>query len=423
MADNSLPQTVVSCETIVEIQSNGAVEAPFSAIISKIPRFPLNLKGFGTDRGYIAPRVVSIGPYYHGDPKLREMEEFKCTAVHHFFKGSPEKQDKYKEKMISPIASDARGYYDVLEGISDNELCNIMLADGCFLLQFLDYMTGGTSPEEDKWLGPKIQQHYMNIMGDMMLLENQIPWPVIEGLMDQRGLTTERIAHWLTRGLNDNWSKDDKAEIPKNWKPSHLLSLLHFCKVGSKNLPEPTDKKLSAVFTGAAELAEMGMKLEACNTKLFSDISIEGHFFGKLSLMPLSLDPSSASWILNLAAFEMCMATNFGASNYVNAYLSVVALLIEKEDDVCVLRTKRIVTSSMSNKETLKFFKGLAPVLMPGVAYLLFTQQLEDFKRKRWMRIAIYRFFYTNAKAIATVLSIIGVLAGIFKTLLSLKQK
>lgn len=57
-----------------------------------------------------------------------------------------------------------------------------------------------------------------------------------------------------------------------------------------------------------------------------------------------------------------------------------------------------------------------------GHLYIRMLEEIEDYKLKWWMWIKVHEFVYKNLKTIVAVLSIIGVLAGIFKTLLSLKQ-
>jgi hypothetical protein len=47
---------------------------------------------------------------------------------------------------------------------------------------------------------------------------------------------------------------------------------------------------------------------------------------------------------------------------------------------------------------------------------------LQEYRQERWLWIAVHRFLYNNIKTIATVFSIVGVLAGLFKTILSVKQ-
>ncbi|CAN6373334.1 unnamed protein product [Urochloa humidicola] len=118
-----------------------------------------------------------------------------------------------------------------------------------------------------------------------------------------------------------------------------------------------------------------------------------------------------------MAAFE----TSRPGSFEINSYLVVIKTLISRVEDVRELRVKGIV-HGFSDQQNLEFFNSLAPHLLVDHAYDKVFEEIEVYKKRRWLRIALYKFLCNNAKTIATVLSIIGVLAGIFKTLLSLKQ-
>ncbi|KAL6654576.1 hypothetical protein ACP70R_008041 [Stipagrostis hirtigluma subsp. patula] len=436
-----LSQTVVTPDAIEErvnfglfeeqLERNGGsawwleVQDVAALAIKSIHRFPSNLQRIGRDRDYIAPGTVAIGPYYHGAPELQSMEKIKRRATDYFFHGSDELRGATYEKII-PIARMARGCYtdtDALEGISDDEFVSMMFIDGCFLLQFVNTL----SPRSGETSLPisMIHPHLFGIMRDMMLLENQIPWPVIEFLMELKRISIGDLTHCLSSCLDALVSKEHViVDFHEGYKPTHLLCLLRSCKVGRRVWEEPYSNNPKSVSTSAAELAEIGIKLKASKTKQFSDMNIvKGPFFAKLSLVPLSLDSVTTCWLVNMAAFEICAATSLADDYYVNSYLSVVALLMNQEDDVRELRDRRIVQSFSSDQQTLEFFKGLAPNLVTGGAYWRLIADLEKYKHKRRMWISIYRFVYNNTKIIATVLSIIGVLVGIFKTLLSLKKK
>jgi prolipoprotein diacylglyceryltransferase len=96
---------------------------------------------------------------------------------------------------------------------------------------------------------------------------------------------------------------------------------------------------------------------------------------------------------------------------------------MNQENDVRELRVKHIVHGFFGDEETLEFFKSLTPILyLDGQAYLRIIVDLEAYRQKRRAWIAVYSFLYNNAKTIATVLSIVGVLVGIFKALYSLKK-
>ncbi|KAM0919285.1 hypothetical protein ACQ4PT_008223 [Festuca glaucescens] len=169
----------------------------------------------------------------------------------------------------------------------------------------------------------------------------------------------------------------------------------------------------------------MGIHLIASNEKTgFADTSIQKRrIFGELSLKPLFLNDITACWFVNMEAFEACASTRYPNDGFViSSYLSLLAMLMDKEEDVHELRAKHLLKSFLSNREMVDFFKGLARHLHLGHRYFVLHSKIHDYKRERPVRIAIHRFVYNNFKAIVAFLSIASVLVGIFKTLMSLKQ-
>ncbi|CAN6183332.1 unnamed protein product [Urochloa humidicola] len=425
------PHTAVSRDAIEETVLNGgtkAVEADLLWTKSNIFRFPSNLRSIGRERDYIAPRTVAIGPYYHGMAELQEMEDVKHTAVDSFFHGLAIQSREAAYKKIVPITCNARACYadgNALQGISYDKFATMMFVDGCFLVQFMAVILG--RKRGNSLLRSMIQPHLLGIMRDIMLLENQIPWPVVQFFLNLRPLPLGEIIGFLDAGLCGSVSRESLVlDIDEHHKPSHLLCLIRHHKVGSskrvlKATPRFSGRKLT-LSTSAAELSEIGIKLKASETAQFSAMDIvKGAFCAKLYLPPLHLDTVTTCWLVNMAAFEMCTETSWTDECSVNSFLSVLSLLMNQKDDVRQLRVKRIL-DGLSDKQTLEFFKSLSPNLLVGYAYFEIIVGLEEYRHKRRLWIAIYRFLYNNATAIATVLSVLGVLVGIFKTLFSLKQ-
>ena len=456
-----LSPTAVVVHDAIQEDTDGAptmdgMAVPVQFLNKSILRFPSNLRRIAADKDYIAPRTVALGPYYHGLRKLQAMEEVKRTAVGFFFQGlaaaagAAESRESAYQKMV-PIARQVRGWYADAAGIAthdDDAFTTMMFVDGCFLVQFIGTMlrkgveeTAAASP-----LRSMIQPHLLGIMRDMMLLENQIPWPVMEFFMRLQGLQTKHIIALLVSwGLEGRVWRDSQeplslVDIDERYTPSHLLCLIRFYKVGSacgsgggggrrrrrRNGEEGISGKAVPISTSAAELAEMGIKLRAREktTKLSDMNLIKGPLFATLSLPPLYVDSLAANWLVNMAAFEMCTEASSTDEYAVNSYLSVLSLLMNQENDVRELRVKHIVHGFFGDEETLEFFKSLTPILyLDGQAYLRIIVDLEAYRQKRRAWIAVYSFLYNNAKTIATVLSIVGVLVGIFKALYSLKKQ
>lgn len=173
------------------------------------------------------------------------------------------------------------------------------------------------------------------------------------------------------------------------------------------------------------ELAEIGVRLTSSKMTKFGEMSMKkGRFLhGELSLAPVFLNELTACWLINMAAYEACVGATQADNYAVSSYISLVALLIDREGDVKELRAKSIVHSTFSDDQALGFFKLLSSRLRIGRRYYHIFECLQEYKKERWVWIVVHKFFYKNIKVIVTVLSVIGVLAGIFKTLVSLRPQ
>ncbi|CAO2150010.1 unnamed protein product [Urochloa humidicola] len=397
---------------------------------STILRFPPNFRKFAEDKEYRAPSTVALGPYHRDLDQVKAMEQIKLKAVRYFFEAlGIESLEATTRRQLNHSASEARACYadgDALQGISDLEFGNMMFVDGCFLVQVMECVLR-TNGETSCPLTTLIQPHFVGIMRDIMMLENQIPWPVVKLLKDLKGISMEQLFRFFTlclHGSRSQESVDEDLSAVENYAASHLLDLTQFCVARRRKPYSFREAGLSSIktltlSTSAEELAEMGIELRAsAPTTLFSDMSIvKGLFFAQLSLSPLRMDTISACWFVNMAAFETSRPGNL----QINSYLAVIKTLMSRVEDVRELRIKGIV-QGFSDQHNLEFFNSLALHLLVDHAYDKVFEEIEVYKHKRWLRIALYKFLCKNAKTIATVLSIIGVLVGIFKALLSLKQ-
>ncbi|RCV30274.1 hypothetical protein SETIT_6G081300v2 [Setaria italica] len=425
---------------------------------TRIQRFPQSLRGIGGGEGnrrYVVPSVVAIGPFHHGRAHLHEMEEVKLMAAHRFCADSG--VQVVRDKIFS-IAGDARRCYAAtgdlqIAALEDAEFAEMMFVDGCFLLQFM--FKGNEPPIVGRFLssGP-------SILKDIFLLENQIPWLVLEALakyvpMHDGLVIADLVLNFIVDHMKgyfflDRSRKEDKARLcfqnllakcrcakdpvgmgrsfshGDHPNPKHLLGLLRFGMTrgmpSQKRRSELSNRSFPRLSCSAVDLAQIGVKLTASRTPWFADVNCQKKpIFGELSLSPLFLNHVAACCLVNLAALEVTEATSASSSEsdgfVVSSYLSVLAMLMDSEEDVHQLRVRGVLCSNFSNNQTLAFFKELVQYLRLGYNYYAAMEEIDEYMRRRPVRIAVHRFIYNNYRTIVAVLSIASVLVGIFKAL------
>nr|CAD1828574.1 unnamed protein product [Ananas comosus var. bracteatus] len=210
--------------------------------------------------------------------------------------------------------------------ISEKEFTDMMFFDGCFLLEVIALVIDDCPPYSflSRWMTLPC---WSLISRDLMLLENQIPWAVLEALMSLRPGLALREA-----------------------------------------VPPPI------VISGLTQVH-----------------------------------------IANMVALERCTVDE---SDYgVGSYLSVLALLMSGEEDVKELRLKRIMHSVLSDRQTLDFFESLSLHLLPRDNYRYVLQRLNDYYRKRRVRVILHKFIYKNFKFILAVTSAVIFFVTILQTI------
>uniref|UniRef100_A0A8I6XJQ5 Uncharacterized protein n=1 Tax=Hordeum vulgare subsp. vulgare TaxID=112509 RepID=A0A8I6XJQ5_HORVV len=399
-------------------------------------RFPASLIDLG--KQYIEPLVVAIGPYHHGKPELKEMEKLKGAAAHRFIKDSRRSPEDIHDAVFDIAQQFRRFYVGVsveVAGMSAHEFATMMLLDACFLLLYVRVMDADSQHTADAAL-VSLQRVFISnrvcIENDIMLLENQIPWSLVEKL---NGLSVVRAPVDKFISIMESTFKihGHRRSVEPFLQYSgghglHLLALFRMEKIGRIRTHGVPEDPTNAITASATELAQMAIKVQPCDTPDFLDMGIwTGKLSANLYLAPLFLDETRACWLVNMAAFEVCTASIeredalMKRKTAVCSYLALLAMLMNREEDVHELRTKRLVQANLTDKETLNFFKSLVKHINGGKLYTGIMAEISHYKWRKQTWIKVHGFIKDNKKTIIAVLSIIGVLVGIFKTLLSIK--
>ena len=85
-----------------------------------------------------APKLISLGPYYHGEPRLAEGEELKLKLAEAYIQYCRKLVDDYYDK-ISCIIIELKDCYDEMstKKYDDDEFTVMMVVDSCALLSYI----------------------------------------------------------------------------------------------------------------------------------------------------------------------------------------------------------------------------------------------------------------------------------------------
>ncbi|KAE8126136.1 hypothetical protein FH972_020880 [Carpinus fangiana] len=152
------------------------------------------------DRAY-SPRIVSIGPYHHDEEALRPFEDHKKRFLSRLKKRmGPECQERRLEKAMQEMEEKTRECYsEDFGGIERDDFVQMMLLDGCFIVELLRLYTPPMKTSQlqgrqvVKEKEPIIETRWMlpNIGRDLLMLENQLPMFVLQEIYDITTLKRE----------------------------------------------------------------------------------------------------------------------------------------------------------------------------------------------------------------------------------------
>ncbi|KAL5574611.1 hypothetical protein UlMin_016310 [Ulmus minor] len=148
-----------------------------------IYRVPHHLRE-GDDKAYF-PQILSLGPYHHGRKCLRKMDRHNWRSLHRGLKRTNHDITLYLNS-IKELEEQAQSCYEGPINLSSNEFVEMMVLDGCFVLELFRY------PKNDPIFAMRGSMH--SIQRDMIMLENQIHLFILDWFLglqlgdpDQRG--------------------------------------------------------------------------------------------------------------------------------------------------------------------------------------------------------------------------------------------
>jgi hypothetical protein len=147
-----------------------------------------NIKGL--PHSQYSPKVVSIGPYWRDNDGLKK-EELKWHCLEYSLVDDTIKE-RYRmfSESFGSLERKARDCYsENIDRIESNDFLEMMVLDGCFIIQFLKFFGSRNIREErDHPFGRMVRDRdrvmFQKICMDLLMLENQIPYFVLEKLFE-----------------------------------------------------------------------------------------------------------------------------------------------------------------------------------------------------------------------------------------------
>ncbi|PON64279.1 hypothetical protein PanWU01x14_125930 [Parasponia andersonii] len=178
------------------------------------------------------PNAFSIGPFHYDKP-----QEIKLQYLNDFisrFRESRETALRKHATIISKVGEEARQCYAGPIDMSMSEFKKVLVLDGCFISELFSKLRARDYKDRDPVFSSISVQQLLN--HDLMLLENQIPWLVLEPLFslsdtfyDAQGIPLhERVPLYEMMELffDDIFSTQLLLSHRKNCEFKHFLDLV-----------------------------------------------------------------------------------------------------------------------------------------------------------------------------------------------------
>nr|XP_043621845.1 putative UPF0481 protein At3g02645 [Erigeron canadensis] len=376
------------------------------------------------------PRVVSIGPLHKESKNLQESEGLKDSYLHDLLSRSHpsrtlEEQLKECLEAVNHMMKDIRSCYDDVvmnKKYKDTDLANMMVLDGGFILEFCYKL----QDNKEATMLSKIQISCIAI--DLMLLENQIPFFVLEAIFNRtthpknisltclvRKILGSYI-HPFSFSLEKEVSDDDSVDSSQH---VHVLDCVHKiykikpssetvvnikCQTSEKDGDCETSLNYnhsvveldrSGVNFKPHKQNEMSMAMNVIKSRSCYHLS---PWSKRTLVMPTLVIQEFTEVILrNFIAYEQFSPK---VNYYFTSYASAMDMLIDCEADVGKLVESKVIVNNLgSNKEVARVINGICVnIEIERFCYSEAIKELDKYYNSYWPKHFAYfkRTYFNN---------------------------
>jgi len=390
-----------------------------------IYRVPPNIRE-SNPKAY-TPQILSIGPYHHKtcslskkDNNFEAMEELKLKYLKGFLDrtGLPMREFVVKIKEMEESNIIRSCYADTIKCNSDDFLKMILL-DACFIIElFLRWNNNSEWKGKDPLMLNPWMLTYVDL--DLLLLENQLPFCVLEKLHNLTGMDEKFLDITFSYFGNRLFGNVCPGESPKHFNDLLRTSIISSSKLGLGK-PEECKQIIKHVYS-ASQLMEAGLEFKLSPNKSLLDLTYSK--YGVLSMPSLDIHDNSEVLFRNIMQYEHC---HFSATSIVTQYLAILDFLINTEKDVNILVDKKIIVNwtGDANKVATMINDLSSQLHMPffNSHYFSLCNNLNDFYENpcnKYKAIFIHDYFNTPWKIASTTAAIMLLFLTFIQTVCSI---
>jgi len=388
------------------------------------------------------PKVVSIGPLHHGGHQgLRTMEEHKLRYLGDFIRRTGKSLEFFLDFVWKKEAKLRACYAETIQ-FSVDEFVKIILVDAAFVVEVLLKSSNHKLQDENDRIFKK-PWLIQDVWTDMLLLENQLPFFILEDLFEKysgevlsENPTLGRLTEYFFKfrmespGIEDRWEEICSGDF----KIKHFTDLLRHVQLKPVKERSESDQMILKKITmpSVTELHEAGVTFEVLRSLNPFDIKFDKKK-GILKIPSFIFSAETELTIRNSLAFEQCHYIE----NCINDYVIVMNRLVETHKDIDLLVKHGIVKNRFNNtREGSNFLNKLADgaILDENNFYFAsLSEELNAYCRTLWYKywnIKWYRwkedlkekYFTSPWAAISIFAAFFLFILTIIQTVCSVKQ-
>ncbi|KAM1120305.1 hypothetical protein EV1_044021 [Malus domestica] len=403
-----------------------------------------------------APDIISIGLYHPRDNvQFQAMENLKYEYLRDLLLHMDRSHDRDMEleasinKLINYILDHkkvqamaefekkARDFYaHPFDPLMKMEFLHMMILDGCFLVQiFRKFVNKEQRDINDPLFNMDCMFQY--ICHDLLLLENQIPWFVLQSMYEltvkyyqnhERCLSEliltalssqPQLSHncrWYLDHLRGNSYKEDESVL-------HILDLIRTSIVFSfteRYEKPPFDAKIQLIASATA-LSEAGIRFKMSSDECKSIMNIECEN-GVIMIPHLEIGELTESIFRNLIALEQCC---YGRSHKITSYAVLMDNLLGSSNDIKFLCDKEIIGNWLSAETGSEFFSKLyCDTVLTYFYYGGLCTRVKEYQTalRRWREIFKRNYWSDPWKATSWTVASILLILTLVQTAYTIKQ-